>query len=202
MRQQDASYQRSGVAQAHAYLWYLDKHRLPGRAPAPSWTALASFGASVPDVDMRIGPTGASWDPRTELLSDARRRLVADVGIDPDVVERELIRIVDQGGYRLPDTRSGGGAIDNLDRAARWTFRRLRTLDSYRAIAEGWEADHPGNILSRPRDPEARRWDAEHPDETGPAFDPTMATDIVRKAIEQFAQNAEVDVRTSRGRRS
>ena len=211
----DATYQRSGVAQVHALLLHLDKHRLweaapeqfrlSGEAfPKPSFAAMASFGAAIPAIDLQVGATGESWDPRLETFADARRRIQMATGLPVGDVERGLQAIVAAGDYHLPDTRTVVGGRNRLDRAATWTFMRLRHRWSYRVIAERWNERHPADFRLRPLDAAAGEWDVVHDgrdrlDDPAQPFDATKAIDQVRKAVREFATNAAVDVGTSAG---
>src|SRR5207247_257343 len=103
-----AGYLPSGHAQAHRYLWHLDKARLleaanrrAERAPSdvhrPTFVALASFGTPIPQVDTSIAGTQARWDPRAEDLADARHRLRAETNLPRDTIDSELVRIGEDG---------------------------------------------------------------------------------------------------------
>lgn len=120
-----AGYLPSGIAQAHRYLWRLDKALLWEAAPVeakaslppvrrPTFLALGSFGASIPAVDTAIAGTAARWDPRTEHLADARRRLRSETDLTRETIEAELIRIGKEGGYQFPDTSTQRGGIGAL----------------------------------------------------------------------------------------
>lgn len=151
-------YLPSGVTQAHRYVVKVD-HALraeqaipalielghdPATAaalvaegpPSPTFTRLASFGAAIPDVDTSI-TADASWDPRTELLSSARRRLRRETTLSGRAIDARLREIVDSGGYLLPDTSP------RMDRDALWAWWRIRHLWTYPRIAEEWQRLHP-----------------------------------------------------------
>jgi len=132
-----AGYLHSGVAQAHRFLWGLDKALLWEAAPdtakgslppvgRPTFVALASFGASIPVVDTSIAETAARWDPRTELRADARRRLRSETDLTRETIEAELNRIGEEGGYQFPDTSTQRSGIWRLDRDSQWTWWRIR----------------------------------------------------------------------------
>ena len=106
-----AGYRPSGLAQAHRFLWGLDKALLWEAAPAgitaslpavgrPTFVALASFGAPIPAVDTSIAGTDARWDPRTELRADARRRLRHETNLTRETIEAESLEWATTRGSR------------------------------------------------------------------------------------------------------
>lgn len=209
-----AGYLPSGVAQAHRFLWGLDKALLWEAAPVeakaslppvrrPTFVALDSFGASIPAVDTAIAGTAARWDPRTEHLADARRRLRLETDLARETIEAKLIRIGEEGGYQFPDTSTQRSGIWRLDRDANWTWWRIRWGWTYTRIAEEWERVHPGDLRPQPRDDDfAREWEANNPGEVWSLEDPADAVRLVRKAVTTFAERARVDFRTGPGRRA
>ena len=209
-----AGYLPSGVAQAHRFLWGLDKALLWEAAPVrtkgslppvrrPTFVALDSFGASIPAVDTAIAGTAARWDPRTELRADARRRLRRETDLTRETIEAELIRIGEEGRYQFPDTSTQRSGIWRLDRDSQWTWWRIRWGWTYTRIAEGWEGLHPGDHRLQSRaDAFAREWEAKNPGEVGSLEDPADAVRLVRKAVTTFAERARVDFRTGPGRRA
>jgi hypothetical protein len=208
-----AGYLPSGSGQAHRFLWHLDKALLWERAVTelrtpppltrrPTFVTLSSFGAGVPAVDRTIAGTSARWDPRTELLAHARRRLHDEKDVDPETIEAELGRIAREGSYRFPDTSTRRDGVWRLDRDALWVFWRIRRRLTYVEIAREWDALHPGDFHLQPRsDDEARKWDEDNPQEAGSLVTPADAAELVRKAVKVFAVRAGVDVRTGPGRR-
>jgi hypothetical protein len=210
-----AGYLSSGLAQAHRFLWGLDKALLWEAAPAgvtaslpavrrPTFVALASFGAPIPAVDTSIAGTAARWDPRTELRADARRRLRHERGLAPETIDTELERIADEGGYQFPDTSTQRSGIWRLDRDAEWVWWRIRRRWTYEQIARAWERLHPGDFRLQYRldDDEARQWKADNPLEAGSLMAPAEAVSLVRKAVTTFAQRARVDVMTRSSRQA
>lgn len=208
-------YLPSGIAQAHRYLWHLDKALLFDAAPVelkrsasgptrPTFVYLASFGTAIPAVDTSIAGTDARWDPRSELLADARRRLREAARLPPDLIESELDRIAGAGSYQFPDTSSKRGEVYRLDRDAWWVWWRIRHRWTYEQIARRWERLHPDDFRMQYRlddDDEAREWAAQHPEEARSPVVPQDAVGLVRKAVTTFAGRARVDVRTGPGRR-
>ena len=204
-------YLPSGTAQAHRFLWHLDKALMREAAPIrvsvrpvarPTFVALARFGTPIPTVNMSIAGTDAQWDPRTEVLADARRRLRVETNLARETIETELARIADEGEYQFPDTSTQRSGIWRLDRDAHWTWWRLRWGWTYAQIAEEWERLHPGDHrLQSQADDFARDWEAKNPGEMGSLENPADAGRMVRKAVTTFAQRARVDVRTGPGRR-
>ncbi len=210
-----AGYLPSGTAQAHRFLWHLDKALLWEAAAAgikgspppvrrPTFVTLASFGAGVPAVDTSIAGTDARWDPRTEVPADARRRLRNETSLAPETIEAELTRIGEDGGYRFPDTSTQRGGIWRLERDAEWVWWRIRRRWTYEQIAREWERLHPGDIRLQYRldDDVAREWEAANPSEARTLAAPVEAVSLVRKAVTTFARRAGVDVRTGPGRRA
>ncbi len=208
-----AGYLPSGIAQAHRFLWGLDKALLweaaaegIGSVPAvrrPTFVSLASFGAPIPAVDMSIAGTGACWNPRTELLADARRRLRNETELTREAIELELARISRAGGYSFPDTSTQRTGIWRLDRDAEWVWWRIRRRLTYEHIVREWQRLHPGDVRLQYRldDDEARKWKAENPHEAGSLMAPAEAIGLVRKAVATFARRARVDVGTGPGRK-
>ncbi|MFI5040397.1 MAG: hypothetical protein ACHQNA_00890 [Acidimicrobiales bacterium] len=204
-------YLSSGLAQVHRCLWGLDKALLWEAAPAavtgslppvrrPTFVALASAGWSVPAVDTSIAGTDARWDPRTELLVDARRRLRRETDLAPERIETELQRIADEGGYQFPDTSSQRSGIWRLERDVEWVWWRIRWGWTYAQIAEEWERLHPGDHRLQPHaDDFARDWEANNPDDVGSLENPADAARLVRKAVTTFAERARVNVGTRPG---
>lgn len=175
-----AGYLPSGIAQAHRFLWHLDKALLQEGVQAgalrsarpvrrPTFVALASFGAPIPALDTSIAGTAARWDPRTELRADARRRLRNETNLTRKAIETELARIADEGGYQFPDTSSQRSGIWRLDRDAEWVWWRMRRRWTYERIAREWERLHPSDFRLQYRldDEEARKWKADNPLEAG-----------------------------------
>ena len=210
-----AGYLPSGLAQAHRFLWGLDKALLWEAAPAgitaslpavrrPTFVALASFGAPIPAVDTSIAGTDARWDPRTELRADARRRLRHETNLTRETIEAELARIADEGGYQFPDTSTQRSGIWRLDRDAEWVWWRIRRRWTYEQIARAWERLHPGDFRLQYRldDDEARQWKADNPLEAGSLMVPAEAVSLVRKAVTTFALRARVHVMTRPGGRA
>lgn len=209
-----ARYLPSGIAQAHRLLWGFDKALLHEAARAgaigparpvlrQTFVALASFGASIPDVDTSIAGTAVRWDPHTELRADARRRLRSETDLTRETIEAELKRIGEEGGYQFPDTSTQRSGIWRLDRDAEWTWWRIRWGWTYARIAEEWERLHPGDHRLQSRaDDFARAWEAKNPGESGSLEDPADASRMVRKAITTFAGRAQVEIRTGPGRRA
>jgi len=209
-----AGYLPSGVAQAHRFLWGLDKALLWEAAPVeakaslppvrrPTFVALDSFGASIRAVDTAIAGTAARWDPRAEHLADAQRRLRSETDLTREAIEAELIRIGEKGGYQFPDTSTQRSGIWRLDRDSEWTWWRIRWGWTYTRIAEEWERLHPGDLRLQPRDDDfAREWDAKNAGELWRLEDPADAVRLVRKAVTTFAERARVDFRTGPGRRA
>jgi hypothetical protein len=207
-------YLPSGTAQAHRFLWALDKALLweaaagsrIGSMPAvvrPTFVSLASFGAPIPAVDTSIAGLDARWDPRTELLADARRRLRHETDLTSDAIELELARISRDGEYQFPDTSTQRSGIWRLDRDSEWVWWRIRRRWTYEQIAREWERLHPGDFRLQYRldDDEARRWKVENPHEAGMLMVPAEAVGLVRKAVRTFARRARVDARFGPGRR-
>jgi len=210
-----AGYLPSGIAQAHRFLWGLDKALIweaasvaaKGSLPPvrrPTFVALASFGAPIPAVDTSIAETDARWDPRTELLADARRRLRRETNLTRGTIEAELTRIADEGGYQFPDTSTQRSGIWRLDRDAEWVWWRIRRRWTYERIAREWQRLHPGDFRLQYRldDDEARKWKADNPLEAGSLMVPAEAVSLVRKAVTTFAQRARVHVMTRPGGRA
>jgi hypothetical protein len=210
-----AGYLPSGLAQAHRFLWGLDKALLWEAASVaakgslspvrrPTFVALASFGAPIPAVDMSIAETDAQWDPRTELLADARRRLRRETNLTRETIEAELTRIGAEGGYEFPDTSTQRSGIWRLDRDAEWVWWRIRRRWTYERIAREWQRLHPGDFRLQYRldDDEARKWKADNPCEAGSLMVPAEAVGLVRKAVTTFAQRARVHVMTRPGGRA
>ena len=209
-----AGYLHSGVAQAHRFLWGLDKALLWEAAPdtakgslppvgRPTFVALASFGASIPVVDTSIAETAARWDPRTELRADARRRLRSETDLTRETIEAELNRIGEEGGYQFPDTSTQRSGIWRLNRDSQWTWWRIRWGWTYTWIAEEWDGLHPGyHRLQSRADAFAREWEAKNPGEVGSLENPADAVRLVRKAVTTFAERARVDFRTGPGGRA
>jgi hypothetical protein len=207
-------YLPSGIAQAHRFLWRLDIALMSKVAQAamgslpvdrrPSFVALASFGALVPAVDMSIAGSNARWNPRTELLADARRRLRNETNLTRRAIETELARIAGEGGYEFPDTSTERSGIWRLDRDAEWAWWRIRRRWTYEQIAREWDRLHPGDLRLQYRldDDEARKWKAENPHEAGSPIAPEEAIGLVRKAVNTFARRAQIDARTGPGRRA
>lgn len=208
-----AGYLPSGVAQAHRYIWRLDKALLWERAPQelkrgigpierPSFRKLASFATPVPQVDTGIHRSAGSWDPRSETRASARARLPRDTTLSVGAVEAELNRIASEGGYSFPDTSTMRGGIYRLERDAQWVWWRIRQGWTYTRIAAEWTRIHPGDIrLQGPRDDEhARAWERDHPSEH-PSPDARDAAPHVRRAVTAFALKAVLDVRTGPGRK-
>jgi len=208
-------YLPSGTGQAHRFLWQLDKAILWEAAPAetkasrppvgrPTFVKLAEFGAAIPAVNTSIGASDARWDPRTETLAHARRRLRDETGWGRDAIEAELARIADEGGYQFPDTSTVRGGISRLDRDAEWVWWRIRHRWTYERIVREWDRRHPGDVRLQYRleDDEVRKWKADHPEEAGILWAPAEAVGLVRKAVTTFAGRARVDVRTGPGRRA
>jgi hypothetical protein len=209
-------YLPSGTGQAHRFLWHLDKALLYEAAPAdakksalpvprPTFTALASFGTPIPMIDDSIAGTNARWDPRTEVLADARQRLRAETGLADAAIKTELARIAEEGGYQFPDTSTQRGGIFRLDRDAQWVWWRIRRRWTYQAIAREWNQQHPDDFRLQARSPagdlEARLWEARHPDDVGGLTSPAQAIALVRKAVTTFARRARVNIETGPGRR-
>ncbi len=156
-------YLPSGTAQAHRYLWHLDKALLFERdagagegaglseSPRPTFVRLASFWSPVPKVDLSIAGADARWDPRTEYRSDALRRLRRRKDLQVETIKRELDRISREGAYEFPDTITQRTGVSRADRDAQWVWWRLRFRWPYRRIAEEWENLHPGDILFQER---------------------------------------------------
>jgi hypothetical protein len=210
-----AGYLPSGIAQTHRFLWHLDKALLWEAAPAglkerlppvrrPTFVSLASFGTLIPAVDTSIAGTDARWNPRSELLAAARRRLRDETDLPRGTIEAELIRIADEGRYQFPDTSTQRSGIWRLDRDAEWAWWRIRRRWTYEQIVREWERLHPGDFRLQYQldDDVARRWKVENPLEAGSLMAPAEAVGLVRKAIATFAQRARVDVRTGPGRRA
>jgi hypothetical protein len=210
-----AGYLPSGIAQVHRFLWHLDKALIWEAAPVeakgslppvrrPTFVALASFGTSIPAVDTLIAGTDARWEPRTELLADARRRLRNETDLARDTIEAELARIADEGGYQFPDTSTQRSGIWRLDRDAEWVWWRIRRRWTYEQIVREWQRLHPGDFRLQYRldDDGAREWEAENPLEAGTLMAAAEAVGLVRKAVTTFAQRARVNVRTGPGPRA
>jgi hypothetical protein len=210
-----AGYLPSGIAQAHCYLWDLNKALLWEAAPVglkeklppvrrPTFVTLARFGTSIPAVDTSIAGTDARWNPRTELLADARRRLRDETDLAHETIETELARIADEGRYEFPDTSTQRGGIWRLDRDAEWVWWRIRRRWTYEQIAREWERLHPGDIQLQAREDDmvARESEVEVPHEKWLMTTPAEAIGLVRKAVTTFAQRARVDVKTGPGRRA
>jgi hypothetical protein len=210
-----AGYLPSGIAQAHRFLWHLDKALIWEAAPAgakeslppvqrPTFVSLASFGTPIPAVDTWIAGTDARWNPRAELLTDARGRLPDETGLARETIETALARIASEGGYQFPDTSTQRGGIWRLDRDAEWVWWRIRRRWTYEQIVREWQRLHPGDfrLQYRLHDGEARKWKAENPLEAGSLMAPAEAVRLVRKAVATFAQRARVDVKTGRGPRA
>lgn len=205
-----AGYLPSGMAQLHRYLWHLDKALLFEAAPAdfkepslavhrPRFVGLASFATPVPAVDGTIAGTQARWDPRAELLADARRRLPQVTGLPQTVVDRELRRIAAVGGYQFPDTSTKRSGVFRMDRDTLWAFWRIRHRWTYEGIAREWDRRHPGDIRLQ-----VRQDDAVSPEEASEPWlmtAPEAAVGLIRKAVTTFASRARIDVRTGPGPR-
>ena len=162
---------------------------------------LSGFGAGLPAVNTAIAGTTARWDPRTELLAHARRRLHDETELDREAVEAELGRIRLESSYRFPDTSTRRDGVWRLDRDAQWVWWRIRRRLRYVEIAREWAALHPNNLrLQRRLDDEARKWDQDNPQEAASSVEPADAVELVRKAVRVFAARAGVDVRTGPGR--
>jgi hypothetical protein len=206
-----AGYLPSGIGQAHRFVWQLDKalaweaagpKALSRAVRRPSFVALASFGTPIPAVDTSIAGTTARWDPRTELLRDARHRLLSETDLASETIRAELARIGEDGGYEFPDTSTQRRGIWRLDRDALWTWWRIRWGWTYAQIAEEWERLHPGDHRLEPRaDVFAQEWEAMNPGELGSLVAPADANRLVRKAVTTFAERARVDFRTAPSRR-
>jgi hypothetical protein len=204
-------YLPSGLAQVSRYLWHLDKALLweagdgrfarasgsPG-VERPTFESLASFGTPIPGVHTRIATTDARWDPRAELLVDARCRLGRETSLASAAIEAEIARIIGEGSYRLPDTSR------RLERDVEWIWWRLRHRWTYERIVREWEAIHPGDWRPQYRldDEEARQWAMDHPGERAGLEIMTDGVRMVRKAVTTFAHRAQLDVRTGPGRRT
>jgi hypothetical protein len=196
-------YLPSGVAQAHRYLIQLVRalraeqaipelmelghHQATATAlaaagpPRPTFTSLASFGAGIPEVDISI-TAETCWDPRTELLSSARRRLRRQTTLSGAAIDARLRRIIDSGGYLLPDTSS------RMDRDAQWVWWRIRHRWTYARIADEWLRLHPEEV-----------WELEPPPDALPVNHPKHLS-LVERAVARFAKKAQVDVVTGPGR--
>ena len=210
-------YLPSGVAQANRYLWHLDKALLweardarpagaNGSLPPvvrPTFEALARFGTPIPAVDSSIAGTDARWQPRIELLVEARRRLRQETSLAPEAIETELARIVREGEYQLPDTSTQRNGIWRLDRDAQWTWWRVRRRWTYEQIVREWARMHPGDLRLQYRleDAEARQWSVVNPLEPPRPVVPAGGVPLVRKAVTTFARRARVDAQTGPGRR-
>src|SRR5450759_53613 len=210
-----AGYLPSGIAQAHRFLWHLDKALIWEAAPAgakeslppvqrPTFVSLASFGTPIPAVDTSIAGTHARWNPRAELLADARRRLPDETGLARETIEIELARIASEGGYQFPDTSTQRSGIWRLDRDAEWVWWRIRRRWTYGKIVREWQRLHPGDFRLQYRldDDGAREWEAENPLGVGSLMAPAQAVGLVRKAVTTFAKRARVDVKTGPDRRA
>lgn len=195
-------YLQSGVAQAHRYVVKLDQalraeqavpalvrlgHDLEtatalaaAESPRPTFTRLASFGAGIPDVDTSI-TADASWDPRTELFSSARRRLRRETKLSGREIDARLRRIVDSGAYLLPDTSP------HMDRDAQWAWWRIRHRWTYPRIAGEWLRLHPDED-----------WELQPPPDALPVNHPKHVS-LVERAIARFARKASIDVVTGPG---
>src|SRR5665811_1686549 len=208
-------YLPSGLAQAHRFLWHLDKALLWEAAQVrakeslppvrrPTFGALAKCGTPIPAVETSIAGTDAQWNPRTETRADARRRLRDETGLARETIETELARIASEGGYQFPDTSTQRGGIWRLDRDAEWVWWRIRRRWTYEQIVRGWQRLHPGDfrLQYRLHDGEARKLKAENPLEAGSLMAPMQAVSLVRKAVTTFAQRARVNVNTGSGRRA
>ena len=207
-----AGYLPSGIGQAHRFVWHLDKAlmweaarpKASSRAVRrPTFVALASFGTPIPAVATSIAGTTAHWDPQSELLSEARRRLRREMDLAPETIEKELTRIGQDGGYQFPDTSTQRSGIWRLDRDALWTWWRIRWGWTYSQIAVEWERLHPGDHRLQTRaDVFAQEWEARNPDELGNLVVPADANRLVRKAITTFAERARVDCTRASQRRT
>jgi len=209
-----AGYLPSGSGQAHRFLWHFDKALLSERAATklrtplppirrPTFMTLSGFGAGLPAVNTAIAGTTARWDPRTELLAHARRRLHDETELDPEAVEAELGRIRLESSYRFPDTSTRRDGVWRLDRDAQWVWWRIRRGLKYAEIAREWAALHPNDFHLQLRlDDEARKWDQDNPQEAASSVEPADAVELVRKAVRVFAARAGVDVHTGPGRRA
>ncbi len=207
-------YLPSGIAQAHRFIWRLDRalaSKVPLAAmpvlPAerrPDFVVLASFGTPIPALNMSISGSNMRWNPRTELLADARRRLRKGSGLTREAIESELARIARDGGYEFPDTSTERGGIWRLERNAEWVWWRIRRRPTYEQIARDWERLHPGDFRLQYRldDDGARTWTAANPREAGSLMVPSEAVELVRKAVRLFAERARVDIRTGPGPRA
>jgi hypothetical protein len=195
-------YLPSGVAQTHRYVVKLDdafraEQAVPalmelglGREkatalaaagpPLPTFTSLASFGAGIPNVDISI-TADANWDPRTELLSSARRRLRRETGLSGRTIDARLQAIADSGGYLLPDTSP------RMDRDALWVWWRIRHRWTYPRIADEWLRLHPDED-----------WDLRPPPDAVPG-EHLRHVSLVERAIGRFARKALIDVVTGPG---
>jgi hypothetical protein len=217
-----AGYLPSGIAQVHRFLWRLDEALRWEAAPAaargelrpvrrPTFVALASFGAPIPAVDSSIAETYARWDPRTELLTDARRRLRRETNLPRETIEAELTRIGAEGGYQFPDTSTQRSGVWRLDRDAHWVWWRIRRRWTYAQIAREWDRLYPGDIHLQARaddlqaqadDEAARAEEVEVPYEPWLMTTPAEAIGLVRMAVTTFARRAQIDVKTGPGRRA
>jgi hypothetical protein len=208
-------YLPSGIAQAHRFVWQLDKalmwEAVPVRAKGslppverPTFVALAGFGAPIPAVDTSIAGTDARWNPRTELLADARGRLPDETGLARETIETELARIADEGGYKFPDTSTQRGGIWRLDRDAHWVWWRIRRRWTFAQIAQEWDRLYPGDIQLQARvdDQVAPESEVELAHEPWLMTTPADAIGLVRKAVTTFARRSRVDVTTGPGRRA
>ena len=217
-----AGYLPSGIAQAHRFLWHVDKALIWEAAPAgakeslppvrrPTFVSLASFGTPIPAVDMSIAGTDARWNPRTELLADARRRLRDETGLAREAIEADLSRIADEGAYQFPDTSTLRSGIWRLDRDAHWVWWRIRRRWTYAQIAREWDRLYPADIQLQAREDDlqareddevARGREVELAHELWLMTTPADAVGLVRKAVTTFARRARVDVTTGPGRRA
>jgi hypothetical protein len=204
-------YLPSGAGQAHRFLWHLDKAILWERAVGipsrggevgrPTFVSLTSFGAGIPSIDTRILGTSTRWEPRTESLAKARRRLPDQTGLATETIEAELMRIARDGRYEFPDTSTVRENVWRLDRDAQWVWWRIRRRLTYAEIAAEWAALHPRDFHFQPRsDHDARQWDRDHPEEAGALTDPADAVEMVRKAVRVYARRAGVRAQTGPGR--
>ena len=203
-------YLPSGLAQAHRFLWHLDKALLYEAAPPnprlsaepiprPTFVGLNSFGPPVPAVDTAIRGSDARWDPRSETRAVARHRLRAETSLSSEQIEGELDRIAADGDYSFPDTPTERNGISRLERDAEWTWWRIRHRWTYRRIAEEWDRLHPRDVQLQVQ--QDRKLTREETREPWYMTNPTEAVGLVRKAVGTFARRARIRVDTGPGRR-
>ncbi|MFI5259310.1 MAG: hypothetical protein ACHQ01_06850 [Candidatus Limnocylindrales bacterium] len=206
-------YLPSGIAQAHCYLWHLDKallweasqaagQRWPS-VPRPTFVILARFGTPIAAGDTSIAGTDSQWDPRTETRADARGRLPRETDLARDTIEAELARIADEGAYQFPDTSTQRGGISRLDRDVHWVWWRIRLRWTFAQIAQEWDRIYPRDIQLQAREDDnvARECEVELAHEPWLMTTPADAVGLIRKAVTTFARRARVDVTTGPGRR-